>query len=208
MLDVLLLLIFLGVFGSVMMDSLWGNTLRLFNLIFAATLAASFGEPLAKFMEGMMLSGYFFYNFVGIWFVFVMAYAFFRFATQYLSRVNVRFHSLANMYGGKGVAVLIALVFVSFTLFTMHQAPLSRKFLGFDDNSRMFYGVAPDRQWHDYISWVSSGVYAPMDEKSYFDPKNDYGRRYTKFRSAMEKYVNEKEALGVAKYDEYTPKRP
>ena len=207
MLDVLLLLVFLGVFGSVMLDTLWGNTIRLINLIFSATIAASFGEPVAKFLEGMMLSGYFFYNFVGIWFVFVLCYAFFRFATQHLSRVNVRFHSLANKYGGKGVAVLIALVFISFTLFTLHQAPLSRKFMGFDESNRMFYGVAPDRQWHDYFWWVSSGVYSP-GEKSNFDPKDDYGRRYTKFRTTMERYVNEKNVSGVAKYDENIQKRP
>ena len=207
LLTTLLILIFLGVLGSTMMDSLWGNTLRFLNLIFAATLATAFGEPLAKFMETMMFKGYFFYNFVGIWFAFALAYAFFRFATQRLSRVNVKFHSLANMYGGKALSVLIAMVFVSFLVFTLHQAPLGRNFMGFKETDRMFFGTAPDRQWHSYMSWVSSGVYFP-DEKSQFDPNDDYAKRYSKFRASMQAYVTDKAAVGVESANSYAPRRP
>ena len=208
LLTILLILIFLGVFGSTMLDSLWGNTLRFLNLIFAATLATALGEPLAMMIENyVMYKGYFFYNFVGIWFVFALTYAFFRFATQHLSRVNVKFHHLANLYGGKVMAGLVAMTFVSFLVFTLHQAPLGNRFLGFNEKDRMFFGTAPDRQWHDYMSWVSSGVYFP-GEKSTFDPEDDYAKRYAKFRASMQAYVADKSAVGVEQANPYAPKRP
>ncbi|MDO4549801.1 MAG: CvpA family protein [Planctomycetia bacterium] len=208
MLTFLLIVIFLGVFGTTMTDTLWGNTLRLINLIFSATIASSLSEPVAKLMESLMLKGYFFYNFVAIWFVFLVAYAFFRFTTQQLSKVNVKFHSLANVYGGKVMAAIVAAVFVSFLTFSMHQAPLYKNFLGFNHKDRLCLGLAPDRQWHDYMVWVSSGVYN-VDENSSFDPKNTYAERYSRFRAMLELYANEKNALGVANYsDKYAPKRP
>ncbi len=209
MLIFFLIVIFLAVFGCTMMDSLWGNTLRLVNLIFSATIATTFGEPVAAYLENLSLSPYFFYNFIGVWFVFVLAYAFFRFATQQLSRVNVKFDPRVNKYGGKAVAALTAWVFVCFALFTMHQAPLGEKFMfgGFTPQDRMFFGLAPDRQWHDYMCWVSKGVYFPGEE-NVFDPKDDYYKRYAGFRRSMEMYVKKYDnKTGVGSFSELTPSR-
>lgn len=209
MLTFFLFVIFFGVFGSIMMDGLWGNTLRLVNIIFSATLATAFGEPLAAMFESLLYTPYFFYNFVCLWLVFGLSYAFFRFATQQLSRVNVKFDPRLNKYGSKVAALLTAWIFVCFTLFTMHQAPLAEKFMrgAFDPNARMCLGLAPDRQWHDYMSWVSSGVYF-ANENRVFDPKDDYYARYARFRGSLERYVEKFEGrLGATEMEEYSPSR-
>lgn len=197
-LNVVLLFVFLGVFGSTMREGLWNNTVRLLNLIFAATIATSLGEPVAKLLTTLYEPCYFFYNFLGTWLVFGIVFLLLRELTTRLSTVQVKFHSMANLYGSYGVSFLLSLVFVSFLLFTMHQAPLSEHFMrgDFQQDQRMFFGLAPDRQWHDYFSMVSAGAYAGA-EGTAFDPNNDYGKRYARYRAALEKQATEKETSTI-----------
>ncbi|MDO4573884.1 MAG: CvpA family protein [Planctomycetia bacterium] len=195
--NVILLLVFLGVLGSTMRDGLWNNTIRILNFVFAATLATSLGEPVAKLLCSLFGAAYFYYNYLALWLVFALAYMLLHELTRRLSQVEVKFHSQANLYGGYAASALLSFLFLSFALFAMHQAPLGEHFLfgGFDQNSRMFFGTAPDRQWHDYMSWVSRGAYS-AGQGTAFDPNNDYGKRYGRFRADLQEYNETKGTTG------------
>ena len=199
-LNLILILVFAGIFGFCMRDGVWTNTLRLINVILAATIASSFGEPMARVLSGMHTKSFFFHNILGVWLVFAFVCTALNEATKYISRVNVKFNERFNLIGGYVLAGVLAFVFVSFTLFTMHQAPLGKNFArgSFNADSRMFFGTAPDRQWHDYLWYVSQGAYS-AGEARHFDPNDEYYRNYEKYRNAIENYAKEKGTLGVTK---------
>lgn len=209
-LTILLLAVFLGVYGSSMRDGLWTNTLRLVNVILSATVASSLGEPTAKFLEGYAYSWYFFLNFLGVWLIFVLVYAFLRTVTDKLSKVKVRFLGIVNTVGSHASAVIMAYTFTCFVLFTLHQAPLGKTFMGggFNTENRMFFGLAPDRQWESYMALVSGGAYF-SDEKKVFDP-DKYQKGFTKFRGNLQAHVEkqkDKQSPRVRQNNPLAPKR-
>ncbi|MDO4568935.1 MAG: CvpA family protein [Planctomycetia bacterium] len=187
-LSTILLFIFLGVFGATMRSGLWTNTIRLINFFLAAFLAASMGEYVGGFLRGFMESYGFFTNFLGIWIVFDLTYLILREITTKISRVNVKFHLAINQYAGYFVALLLAYFFVGFSLYTVHQAPLSKNCIRgeFSPDGAMFFGMSPDKQFHAIFKYVANGAYASGNE---FDPNDRYFSNYAKGRQALQEHV-------------------
>ena len=52
LLPVLMFVILVACVASLYTEGMWGNAIRLVNVVFAALLAVNFWEPLARFAEG------------------------------------------------------------------------------------------------------------------------------------------------------------
>lgn len=178
-----LFFIFAAALGTVLRDTLWCNTLRLFNVIFAGLAASSLGPVLAHTMRSVWGSRAFFFNFLAIWFVFWIVCGLLQTATAKLSRVKVKFNPKVNVYGGYVAAFLIAVTFLSFSIFTMHQAPLAKNFMykGFQSDG-MMTGV-----WYNFYAYVGGGALASDKETKSFD---EYRRDCDAFRDTLEKHAN------------------
>ena len=84
-----------------------------------------------------------------MWALFGVAVVVFRAATDWRSRVKVRFLKIADQIGSGVFAAAIGWVLVAFTLTTLHTAPLAEHFFfgAFQGGEPMFLGTAPDLQF-------------------------------------------------------------
>lgn len=161
LLTVALLFIFVGCVGVLYLEGTWGNAIRLVNVVTAALLATNFFEPLANRLDRWQPSYTYAWDFLSLWLLFVVFMVIFRAVTDLTSRVKVRLLKIADQIGSAILAALIGWVMVCFTLMTLHTAPLARNFLGaFKPESRMFFGLAPDRHWLGFVQLVSTGAYS------------------------------------------------
>ncbi len=190
MFTVVVIFIFAAVLGTAMREGLWSNTLRLFNVIFAGLVASTLGPSVAVTLRGLAPSRAFFFNFLALWLIFWIVCGLLQVSTNKLSTVKVKFDPKVNLYGGYAMAFLLACVFTSFAMFTMHQAPLAKSFMfkGFQSSERMVMGTAPDRQWYTFYSYVGGGAMGGATEAKSFD---EYRRGCDNFRSALEQHVDQ-----------------
>lgn len=185
-LTVLLLLMFLAVTGLVVRDRLWGAMLRFLNVLFAATMATVWYEPLAAlgdpFVDRIQPPFGQFFDAAAVWGLFLLILLVLRIVTWFVSKKRVPFPAVLDWGGGAVMAALTAWVMVCFTAMTFHMAPLSRDAVQPTPDARMFLGLAPDRKW---LAWVrgstgAAGPFASYSEtgKPWFDPDADFVLRY------------------------------
>lgn len=157
--------IFVVIFATCMallyQDGLWGNAVRLINLVTAALLATNYFEPVANYLDGMQPSYTYFWDFLALWGLFALFLVIFRAATDSISRVQVRFLKLADQIGSVLCSAWIGWVMVSFSAFSLHLAPLGREFLGgsFVPEQRVEKGGA-ELYWLGFVQRVSRGQFA------------------------------------------------
>jgi type II secretory ATPase GspE/PulE/Tfp pilus assembly ATPase PilB-like protein len=162
---ILLLVIILACVGSLYHEGMWGNALNMINVILAGLLAFSFAGPLMRWMltwGDWFASIVFFLAFISLWLIFCVSLIILRMASNLTSRVKVKFIMIANRVGSGIFALLVGWFMVCFTTATLHTAPLSKNFMwgGFDNNKRMLFGLAPDRQWLGLVNIVSKGAFS------------------------------------------------
>ena len=180
----LTLLLFIILFASVAMlyaEGLWGNAIRLVNVVTAALLATNYYEPLARWLENFNETfGTYMYvwDFVALWGLFAVFMVIFRAVTDALSRVKVRFMKIVDRIGSAVLALWVGWVMVCFTAFSLHTAPLAEQFLGMpiETDSRIFLGLGPDRQWLAFMQTVSRGQFSRTGSKEELK-KKAYGVR-------------------------------
>jgi hypothetical protein len=195
----LLLAAILFVSIALMVNSgLWNNAITLFNTLTAALLATNFWEPLADWLDKQAPSYTYFWDFLAFWLVFGLSMVVFRAATDSLSRVTVRFKKPVDMAGGIFFACWTGWVMVCFATTTLHTAPLARNFLSGqfqrDPEIRMFFGLAPDRQWLGLAQSLSTGSLGRSNPDAHkFDPRGEfilkYGERRAKFETILDNRV-------------------
>ncbi|HYW79704.1 MAG TPA: CvpA family protein [Thermoguttaceae bacterium] len=177
-------------------EGLWGNAIRLINVVTSALLATSLWEPVAGWAEGQAGSYTYLIDFVVLWGLFVFFMVMFRLATDFLSKVKMRFPSIADTVGGLLLSVWTGWVMVCFLMMTLHTAPLARNPMdgAFQpEKEAMFLGMAgPDRQWLGFTQRMSlgafcrSGTEAGVNEKTVFDPDAQFLPKYATRRAALE----------------------
>ena len=191
----LLFVIFIACVAFLYTEGMWGNAIRLINIVTAALLATNFYEPLAEYLDQQSPSYTYFWDFLSLWGLFVVFMIVFRLLTDRASRVKVRFLKIADQVGSLVLAVLIGWVMICFTATTMHTAPLARNFMfgGFQPEKRMFMGLAPDRQWLNFMRSRSRGGFCRFateaewkQEKYVFDPYGQFRPKYAERRSKLE----------------------
>jgi hypothetical protein len=165
---IILVLIFVAALGFLAQEGMWSNAIRLVNVVTAALLATNYFEPVARWAEGMGETYTFFWDFIALWGLFALFMLIFRALTDAVSRVKVRFLTIADRIGGAVFAAWIGWVMVCFTTMTLHTAPLAREpFFGAfkPENSALFLGFfGPDRQWLGFMQRESRGPFCRADE--------------------------------------------
>jgi len=198
MVTVLFFIILFACIACLYTEGIWGNALRLVNVVTAALLATNFFEPVASMAEGWFPSLTYVCDFLALWGLFAVFMVLFRLATDYLSRVKVRFLNIVDRIGGAVLAIWVAWVMVCFTATTLHTAPLARNSLwgSFQPEQRMFFGLAPDRQWLGFVQKMSLGGFArsaskaELDREKYvFDPSAEFMPKYATRRANLENQI-------------------
>ena len=170
--------------------------MRLINTVTAALIATAYYETLANYLDGQLESYTYAWDFLSLWAVFAVCMIVFRLMTDRLSKVKVRFLKIVDQIGSGVLAVLVGCVFVSFTLFTLHTAPLAKNFMGggFDNEQKMLLGTAPDRQWESFVRSRSKNGYE-TDPVNAFDPHGQWRDRYEARRAEIENHVTRSKTL-------------
>jgi hypothetical protein len=189
----LIVIVALAVLGN---EGMWGNAITLFNVVTAALLATNYWEPAVTKLLEWQPNGVYLFDYPTLWILFAIFYLTLRTVTDTISRVRVRFPPLLDKIGSYFFAAWIGWVLVCFTAMTMHTAPLSKNFLfgGFKPEERMFFGLAPDRQWLGFMQKMSLGSFsrsAPAGdpEAHVFDKNGEFMVKYAARRTIMEKGV-------------------
>lgn len=182
---------------------MWNNAIRLINVVTAALLATNYFEPLAKWLDSMVPSLTYLFDFFSLWLLFIIFMVIFQTLTSSASKVKVRFLTIADRIGGGLFALWIGWVMVCFTLMTLHTAPLSRNFLfgGFTPGENMFLGMAPDQMWLAFMQRQSKGSfsrsigneeqvkYGKELDSAVFDPDGRFIAKYAERRGGLEKNI-------------------
>ena len=219
----MLLGIFLVIFAACLallyQDGMWGNAVRLINVVTAALLATNYFEPVAAYLDGLQPSYTYLWDFLALWGLFAVFLVIFRAATDSISRVQVRFLKIADQIGSVIFSAWIGWVLVCFTAFSLHLAPLGREFLGgsFKPEERVEKNGA-ELYWLGFMQGVSRGSfcrglseaettgnkYATRQEKNaaeanlaVFDRTGELLPKYTTRRSRLQTHVESTSAVRV-----------
>lgn len=229
-LPLLLFLLFVAIAATLYPEGMWGNAITLINVVTAALLATNFWEPLARLIEEYVPSFTFFWDFLMLWTLFALIFGLMRLVTDKLSRTKVRFIKVVDQVGGGFFAAWVGWVVVCFAAMSLHTAPLARNFMfgGFDPETRMMLGLAPDRKWLGFMQQMSLGPFSrtlpqtERDQNAYgrstnpdeqalavFDRNADFLPKYATRRSMLQDYVETKKAVRVpeGEYGSQVPKR-
>jgi uncharacterized membrane protein required for colicin V production len=192
----LLLIMIAACVGMAYNEGMWTNAIRLINVVTAALLATNFFEPLAAWLQSMMPSATYLCDFASLWVLFIVSVLVLSEVTNWVSQVNVKFLKIVDQIGGGFFALWIGYVMVCFTMMTLHTAPMSRTFLfgGFQPEQRMFFRLAPDRDWLGFMQKMSLGPFSSSD-KDVFDKDGEFMLKYASRRKMLEDQIAANGAL-------------
>ena len=186
--NLLLVLVFLAIALVLAREGLWSGLVMLLNIIAAATFATAWYERLAGFLDAKMPSYTYLLDFLCLWGIFAVVLLVMRLITDRVSTTKVKFLRQVELVGGPIVAVISAWVMVCFAAASLHTAAVPRALVQPTPESRMFFGLAPDRKW---LAWVrfatTSGPFAyPEESAIVFDRDGDFILRYADRRQKLE----------------------
>lgn len=184
--SLLLLGLFIAVTFALWREGLWSTAIMLLNILAAATLATAWYETLVAFLLKRGLSSYdYLLDFLCLWGLFAVILLALRETSDRVSRTKVRFRKPVEMFGCPVVAAAAAWIVVCFTAASLHTTALPRDVIQATPEARMFFGLAPDRRW---LQWVrGSSLHGPFARKEHaFDAKADFIVRYATRRKQLE----------------------
>ncbi|MCS7239375.1 MAG: CvpA family protein [Thermoguttaceae bacterium] len=196
LLPILLLLIVVFVVAFTYRDGFWNNLLRFVNVLLATLVAINFWEPVAGILENMYAGATYFWDFLALWALFCVTYTLLNLATLTLSKVKVRFKMVMDQAAGITASVLTGWLLMSFVTLTLHTAPLAERFMfgGFDPQSRLVFGTAPDRMLLAFCKFLSKGSLSRSigeGQVNEFDPKYEFINKYAQRRRTYEEYLKQ-----------------
>ena len=183
---------------------MWSNFITLINFFIASLVASSFYITLAHDLAKNMPDYSALADFISLWIIFVVVFVVCRTITDVLSPTRVKFDIATEMVGRSVLSIWIACVFVAFTLFSFHMAPLHPDAFQKDSNSATL-GIGPDRMWMAFIQSRSRGALSENRAKNFivqeqpksthpddagldvrvFDPNAMFIDKYRQKRSAL-----------------------
>ena len=183
--NIILLVVFLAVMLILWKEGLWSSLVMLLNVLLAASVATAWFEWVIGFLEPRLPGFTYVLDFVVIWGLFAAVLLVAREATDRLSRTKVKLRKPVELFGSPIAAAITAWVVVCFAATTLHTAPVTRDFVQTDPETRLFFGLAPDRKWLQWVRGSSlSGPFARPDHV--FDPDADFILRYADRRGKLE----------------------
>jgi len=223
LLTVLFLLIFAGCIAALYAEGMWGNGIRLINVITAGLLATNYWEPASRWLEGYsekFSTFSYIWDYLVFWGLFALFMIVFRLVTDRISRVKVRFLKLADRIGSALLAAWIGWIMVCLTATSLHLAPMGRDFFfgSFVPEERARSTFGPEIQWLGFVQKESRGALCrtataedirkqpawEQDKTRTFDPRGEFMPKYATRRATLEAYNNLHDAIGVS--PEHLPK--
>lgn len=206
MIIALVILLFLFIVASTWWFGLWSNFITLINLFLASLIASSFYEPFAQYLAGQLVEYSALADFIALWIMFVGVFMLCRAITDMMSPRQMKFDIVTEMTGRSIFSIWIACVFVAFTLFSLHMAPLHPDAFQKDVESSTM-GFGPDRMWLAFIQSRSRGALSSSTASNFvvrshpesthpddagldarvFDPNAKFIDKYHKKRSSLSK---------------------
>lgn len=165
------IVLFLLIILSTWWFGLWSNFVTLINFFIASLIACSFYEPFAKTLAGLLSDYSALCDFIALWTLFVGVFIVCRGLTDALSPRRLKFDIVTEMIGRSVLSIWIACVFVSFTLFSFHMAPLHPDAFQKDVESYTL-GFGPDRMWLAFIQSRSRGALSESNASNFLVRKN------------------------------------
>jgi hypothetical protein len=184
--SLILLGLFVAVTFALWREGLWSTAIMFLNILAAATFATAWYETLVAFLLKRGLSTYdYLLDFLCLWGLFAVILLALRETSDRVSRTKVRFRKPVEMFGCPLVAAAAAWVVVCFTAASLHTTALPRDVIQATPEARMFFGLAPDRRW---LQWVrGSTLRGPFARKEHaFDAEADFVIRYATRRKQLE----------------------
>ena len=183
--NILLLVVFLAVTALLARDGLWSGLVMLPSVLLAASLATAWFETLAAVLEKILPSYTYLLDFLSIWTSFCVVLLVLREVTDRVSRTRVKYRRPLEMVGSVLVAAVVGWVMVAFTAASLHTAAVPRDLVQPTPESRMFFGLSPDRKW---LSWVRNASRSgPFSNVAHaFDKDADFILRYANRRQKLE----------------------
>jgi hypothetical protein len=186
--SVVLLVVMLLIMALLLPYGLWGNVINLINIVTAALLATNFWEPVANFITGKVPGLMFLADIFVLWILFGAILFGLRTATDFASRIKLKFPPLIERLGNVLFAGWCGWVLICFLCMSLHMAPMSREFAfgGFKPETGSFFGLFPDRMWLGFVQRMSTGPFI-RDSKHTFDPQGEFLFRYAERRAQFER---------------------
>ena len=184
-LNVFLIVVFLATALALFRDGLWSALVMLLNILLATTVASAWYETVARLLDAQQPSYTYLFDFFSIWGLFALVLLAMREITDRLSRTKVKFVKQVEMVGAPLVAILAGWIMICFAAATLHTAAVPRSLVQPTPESRMFFGLSPDRKWLAWTKWsTEKGPFARADHV--FDPDSDFILRYADRRHKLE----------------------
>jgi hypothetical protein len=180
-----LLAVFVVVTFALWREGLWSAMIMVLNLLFAASFAAAWYESLVALVQPRLASFDYLLDSLCLWGLFVIILLALREATDRVSKTKVRFRRPVELFGCPIVAALAAWIMVCFTAASLHTAAVPRDLVQRTPEARMFFGLAPDRRWLQWVRGSSlSGPFARPDHA--FDRDARFILNYATRRKQLE----------------------
>lgn len=158
--NLILLAVLVVVAFALWRQGAWATILMLLNILAAATLATAWFETLVAMLEPVVPSYTYLLDFLCVWGVFSLTLLLLREITEKVTKERIRLRKPVELFGTPLLAVLAAWIMVAFTAMTLHVAPLPAGMVQATPEARMFFGLAPDRRW---LQWVrNSSRFGPF----------------------------------------------
>jgi len=191
--NAILIAVFVAVTYALWREGLVGAAVMLLNVLLAATAATAWYEWLAGLAFAWFPSYDYLLDFACLWGLFCVLLLVLRETTDRVSRTRIKVRKPVEMAATPVVAALAAWVMVCFTAASLHTAAVPRDFVQATPEARMFFGLAPDRRWLQWVRGTTlSGPFAaasatagaPRDPA--FDRSADFILRYAARRQTLE----------------------
>jgi len=171
LIDIICLAILGGVTWMVANDGAWSAGATFLSTLFAGLLAMNYFEPVAFKLQTFLPSDWGYRSdiiaLVGLFAGFVFGL---RLLSERLAPTYIQVPGMVDNIGRWGFAFGAGYVTMAFLLTAVHTAPLPRNFLGFEPEKKMFFGLAPDRQWLGFTQYVTEKAFARRDLNVGFTP--------------------------------------
>jgi hypothetical protein len=175
-------------------EGLVGAAVMLLNVLLSATAATAWYEWLVGLAAKWFPSYDYLLDFTCLWGLFCVLLLVMREATDRVSRTRIKVRRPVELAAAPLVAALAAWVMVCFTAASLHTAAVPRDFVQRTPETRMFFGLAPDRRWLQWVRGATlSGPFAAAPAKAEaaradpaFDRHADFILRYAARRQTLE----------------------
>jgi len=170
--DILLLVIWLGVTWFVASDGAFNAGITCLTVIVSGLLAMNLFEPVSEIGQSI-LTGFtwqYRWDIVALLGLFTIFICILRYALEWVAPLYHQMGGRANEIGRWGFGLLTGYVMMAFLLTALHTAPLPREFIGFKpERSNLFDMLAPDRQWLGFTQYVSESLFVTGPAPRVFD---------------------------------------